>query len=145
MTFHLQCTGAVSRLLPCLALAAVAWLPTADAALAGTACRGLGLEKVKAGDQHCGLASRKRKAAALEAACNLAEVNREELEARAKSRAQDKCRKPADAEEYRCSEELHRWENVYTNVISVRCWAECGWAYLIDCEKVEPEDKGSAR
>lgn len=39
---------------------------------------------------------------------------------------------------------LEYWENVYTHVVSVRCWAECGWAYLIDCEEIEPEDEGNA-
>ena len=101
-------------------------------------CRGLGLDKVKAGDEHCGLVPRKRKRTALDAACTLAKTKREELQARAKERAEEKCGHVGGREGCRCQGELRRWENVYTNHLSGRCWAECGWAYLIECER-EPE------
>ncbi|MCP3963962.1 MAG: hypothetical protein GY719_39520 [bacterium] len=108
-------------------------------------CRGLGLEKVKAGDEHCGLVPRERKRIALEAACELADSKREELQALAKERAETKCGHLGEREGCRCETEFRRWENVYTNQWSKRCWTECGWAYLIECERApEPaaEDDG---
>ncbi len=101
-------------------------------------CRGLGLEKVKAGDEHCGLVSREHKDAALDAACTLADSHREELQALAEERARDKCGSTADREGCRCRVEFRRWENVYTHVLSQRCWTECGWACFIECRR-EPE------
>ena len=58
-----------------------------DGLSCGTSCRGLGIEKVKAGDTHCGLVSRERKDRALDMACSLSEENREELQALATERA----------------------------------------------------------
>ncbi len=101
-------------------------------------CRGLGLDKVKAGDEHCGLVPRERKRAALDAACTLADGQREELRARARERAEGKCGDAGKREGCRCRGEHRRWENVYTNHLSGRCWTECGWAYLLECER-EPE------
>ena len=98
-------------------------------------CRGLGLDKVKAGDEHCGLVPRKRKRTALDAACRLADSHRQELQARARERAGNKCGHVGERQGCRCRGELRRWENVYTNHLSGRCWTECGWAYLLECER----------
>ena len=98
-------------------------------------CRGLGLDKVKAGDEHCGLVPRERKRIALDAACELADSKREELEARARERAENKCGYVLEREGCSCDGEVRRWENVYTNHLSGRCWTECGWAYVIECER----------
>ncbi len=98
--------------------------------------RGLGLDKVKAGDEHCGLVPRERKRTALDAACTLADMKPEELQARARERAESKCGDAGEREGCRCKGELRRWENVYTNHLSGRCWTECGWAYLLECERV---------
>ncbi len=111
---------------------------TTDAPSCREKCRGLGLDKVKAGDEHCGLIPRKRKRTALDAACSLADSNREELQARAQERAESKCDHVGERDGCRCRGELRRWENVYTNHLSGRCWTECGWAYVIECEP-EPE------
>ena len=99
----------------------------------GTSCRGLGIEKVKAGDTHCGLVTRERKDRALDMACSLSEENREELQALAAERAWDKCPEEEGRKECECTAVLHPWQNVYTNVLSQRCWTECGWAVLIEC------------
>ena len=107
----------------------------------GTECRGLGIEKVKAGDEHCGLLSRERKDTALDAACALAETHRRELQKKAEERASDKCGAVRERKGCRCRGELRRWQNVYTHVLSQRCWTECGWAYLIGCER-RPEGDG---
>jgi hypothetical protein len=109
-------------------------------------CRGLGLDKVKAGDEHCGLVPRERKRAALEAACALADGQRPELQARARERAENKCGHAGEREGCRCRGEHRRWENVYTNHLSGRCWAECGWAYFLECERQpEPPAETGAR
>ncbi len=107
----------------------------AAAASCDNSCRGLGIEKVKAGDEHCGLVPRERKDESLAAACGLADAHREELERRAEKKASNKCEKELASPACSCRRELRRWENVYTHVLSQRCWAECGWAYLIDCER----------
>ncbi len=101
-------------------------------------CRGLGVDKVKAGDEHCGLVPRERKRTALDAACSLADSRPEELQARARERAENKCGHVAERDGCRCEGGLRRWENVYTNHLSGRCWTECGWAYLLECQR-EPE------
>ena len=101
-------------------------------------CRGLGVDKVKAGDEHCGLVPRKRKRIALDAACELADSKREELQALAREQAENRCDYVLEREGCRCDGKIRRWENVYTNHLSGRCWAECGWAYLLECER-EPE------
>ncbi len=111
---------------------------TSDAPYCSLKCRGLGLDKVKADDEHCGLVSRERKRIALEAACTLADSKKDELQARAQERAHNKCGHVSEREGCRCDGELRRWENVYTNHLSGRCWTECGWAYLIECDQ-EPE------
>ncbi len=111
---------------------------TADAASCRAKCRGLGLDKVKAGDEHCGLVPRERKRTALDAACSLADSKPDELQARARERAESRCGAASEREGCRCRGELRRWENVYTNHLSGRCWTECGWAYLLECER-EPE------
>ena len=130
-----------------LALAASPLVSEADDAAAapycGTECRGLGIEKVKAGDEHCGLVPPRRKDEALEAACRLARKHREELQARAQEKAWEKCRKVNERKGCRCAGEIRRWQNVYTHVMSQRCWTECGWAYLIECER-EPEAGGGS-
>lgn len=100
-------------------------------------CRGLGIEKVKVADEHCGLAGRKRKRAALGAACDLADANRQELQAAAELRARESCAHLDDGSGCTCEGGLRRWENVYTHVLSQRCWAECGWAYVVDCQPRE--------
>lgn len=97
--------------------------------------RGLGIAKVKAGDEHCGLVSRRHKRAALDAACILADSKQEELQARARERAEGKCGHLLEHESCRCESELRHWENVYTNHLSGRCWSECGWAYVIECDR----------
>ena len=112
-------------------------------------CSGLGVDKVKAGDEHCGLVARKRKRAALEAACRLAEMKRQELQAEARERAENKCAHVAGREGCRCEGEVRRWENVYTNHLSQRCWAECGWFYQLECDRErepppEAQNDGSA-
>ena len=104
-------------------------------------CRGLGLDKVKAGDEHCGLVSRERKRTALDAACTLADSKREELQVLAQERAESRCGHIGEREGCRCEGELRRWENVYTNHLSGRCWSECGWAYLIECKRESEVDR----
>ncbi len=144
-----------SRPLVTAAILVVLWLmpggavaqeaQTTDAPSCREKCRGLGIDKVKAGDEHCGLVPRKRKRVALAAACSLADSNQEELKARAQERAENKCRYAGQREGCQCQGELRRWENVYTNHLSGRCWTECGWAYLIECDRepapVETDDK----
>lgn len=98
-------------------------------------CRGLGIEKVKAGDEHCGLVPRERKDTALDAACTLAESHREELQAYAEEQARGECAAVERREGCRCEGELRRWQNVYTHVFSQRCWTECGWAFLLQCQR----------
>jgi hypothetical protein len=112
-------------------------------ATCGTNCRGLGIEKVKAGDEHCGLVSRERKDRALDMACSLSEENREELQALATERASDKCSDEESRKECECTVEIRPWQNVYTHVLSQRCWTECGWAVLIECG-VRSVDEGRA-
>ena len=114
-----------------------------DGSSCGTSCRGLGIEKVKAGDKHCGLVPRERKDRALDAACSLSEENREELQALARERASDKCSDSEGRKECECTAELHPWQNVYTHVLSQRCWTECGWAVLIECG-ARSVDEGAA-
>jgi hypothetical protein len=104
-------------------------------------CRGLGIEKVKAGDEHCGLISRERKDEALDAACGLAESHREKLHQLAEEKAWQRCSTVRDRPDCRCETELRSWNNVYTHVFSQRCWAECGWAFLIECDR-RPEEDG---
>ena len=60
-------------------------------------CRGLGIEKVKAGEEHCGLVSPERKAEALAAACGLAESHHDELQKLAEERAVAKCAAERDS------------------------------------------------
>jgi hypothetical protein len=105
-------------------------------------CRGLGIEKVKAGDEHCGLIPRERKDESLDAACSLAESHREQLQATAETRARRKCSEQLDQEACSCRTELRPWQNVYTHVFSQRCWAECGWAFLIECGRRPAADDG---
>jgi hypothetical protein len=105
-------------------------------------CRGLGIEKVTAGEEHCGLVSRERKRRALDLACSLAEEHREELVARARERAAEKCDRTDDHEGCACEGRARKWENVYTHVLSQRCWSECGWAYVIECDH-EGEEGGT--
>ena len=108
-----------------------------DAAPASCAneCRGLGLRKVQAGEEHCGLVPREIKDDALDAACRLAEANRQKLEALAEERAREKCAGEIDQPACTCRTELRPWQNVYTHVLSKNCWTECGWAFLIDCDR----------
>jgi len=103
-------------------------------------CRGLGVEKVKAGDEHCGLVPRERKDEALDVACGLAESHHEELQQGALERAEAKCEAQRDRSGCRCQTELRSWQNVYTHVLSQRCWTECGWAALIECEPAAATD-----
>lgn len=107
----------------------------------GNSCRGLGIEKVKAGDEHCGLVPRERKDESLAAACGLADAHREELQQQAEKKAAGKCGAELASTDCGCRGELRRWENVYTHVLSQRCWTECGWAFLVDCER-RPETDG---
>jgi hypothetical protein len=100
-----------------------------------TGCRGLGVEKVKAGDEHCGFLPRDRKEEALEAACELAGRHRESLVSRARELAAEQCGDAARQASCRCEGELRRWENTYTHLLSQRCWSECGWAYLLGCSR----------
>ena len=102
-------------------------------------CRGLGIEKVKAGDEHCGLVPRERKDRALDLACSLSKENRKSLQSHAKERASSKCSNAGETDYHRCKSSLRRWQNVYTHVLSQRCWAECGWAYVIEPGKVPIE------
>ncbi len=132
-------TAAILGLLWLLPALAAAQEPRAEGAPScRLKCRGLGLDKVKAGDEHCGLVPRGHKRAALDAACVLAESKREELQARARERAEGKCGQVGERQGCRCRGEIRRWENVYTNHLSGRCWTECGWAYLIECDR-QPE------
>ena len=56
-----------------------------DAAIScGTSCRGLGIEKVKAGDEHCGFLTQERKEKALDMACSLSVDNQDDLQRLAK-------------------------------------------------------------
>ena len=103
-------------------------------------CRGLGIEKVKAGEEHCGLIPSERKDESLAAACGLAESHREELHKLAEERAREKCEEQLDQTACRCKTELRPWQNVYTHVLSQRCWTECGWAFLIECEQQPAAD-----
>ena len=112
------------------------------AASCKNSCRGLGIEKVKAGDEHCGLISRERKDEALDAACGLADSHRAELEATAEKKARQECSDELDEERCACRTELRRWQNVYTHVFSQRCWAECGSAFLIECGRRPAADDG---
>jgi hypothetical protein len=106
--------------------------PERDTTLACSgSCRGLGIEKVKAGDVHCGLVARERKDRALDLACSLSVESRDDLQSHAKQRALSKCSRP-EGDGDLCTGSLSRWQNVYTNVLSQRCWAECGWAFLIE-------------
>ena len=105
-------------------------------------CRGLGIEKVKAGEKHCGLISRERKDLSLDAACLLADSHRKELETMAEERAREKCDQQLDQTACRCQTELARWQNVYTHVFSQRCWTECGWAFLVECDRLPGTDEG---
>ena len=105
-------------------------------------CRGLGIEKVKAGDEHCGLVPRERKDESLDAACGLAESHREELQRLAEERARGKCDDELDQAACLCRIELRSWQNVYTHVLSQKCWTECGWASLIECERRPEADDG---
>lgn len=108
----------------------------------GNSCRGLGIEKVKAGDEHCGLVPRERKDESLDAACGLAESHREELQRLAEERARGKCDDELDQPACLCRTELRAWQNVYTHVLSQNCWTECGWAFLIECEQRPAADDG---
>lgn len=101
--------------------------------------RGLGTEKVKAGDEHCGFVSRVQKTKALDTACSLSEEHRGALQSFAEEKARDQCSASYDRRDIVCSGELREWQNVYTHVLSQRCWAECGWAFVIDCE---PSSRG---
>jgi hypothetical protein len=96
-------------------------------------CRGLGVEKVQAGHEHCGLIPRERKDEALDAACRLADSQRDELRQRARENAEHKCSQEREESACLCRSELRSWQNVYTHVLSQNCWTECGWAFLIDC------------
>ena len=100
-----------------------------------SSCRGLGVEKVKAGDEHCGFIPRARKDESLDAACRLAESHQEKLQQRADERAREKCADELDRSGCECRTELRRWQNVYTQVFSQRCWTECGWAAVVECER----------
>ncbi len=104
-------------------------------------CRGLGIDKVRAGDEHCGLVPRETKDRALDAACGLAESHRETLQRRAEEKAREKCAEQGDHAACLCRTELRAWQNVYTHVLSKNCWTECGWAFLIECER-RPDDDG---
>ena len=104
-------------------------------------CRGLGVKKVQAGSEHCGLIPRESKDEALDAACGLAESDRERLLDRAEEIAREKCAGQADEPACACRTEIRDWQNVYTHVLSQNCWTECGWAFLIDCES-RPDDDG---
>ncbi len=106
-------------------------------------CRGLGLEKVKAGDEHCGLIPRARKDESLDAACQLAAAHRDDLQERAEERVREKCAEELDRSECECRIELREWQNVYTHVFSQNCWTECGWAALVECER-PAADQGEA-
>ena len=116
--------------------------PSATAASCQNSCRGLGIEKVRAGDEHCGLVPRAVKDEALDAACRLAESHHESLQSRAEERARGKCAEQIDREACRCRTELRAWQNVYTHVLSKNCWTECGWAYLIECERRPEAEEG---
>ena len=105
-------------------------------------CRGLGIKKVQAGDVHCGLVSREIKDEALDAACGLAEAHRESLQEQAEEKAWEKCAEESDQAACRCRTELRSWQNVYTHVFSQRCWTECGWAFLVECERRPTTDDG---
>ena len=139
--------------LPAAVLSACLWLVPGAAAAdePGTTrrpschakCSALGVDKVKAGDEHCGLVSRRRKRAALDAACELAGSHREELRARAREKAAEKCGHVGERQGCRCEGEMRRWENVYTNHFSQRCWAECGWAYFLECGREPESEPGS--
>ncbi len=135
--------AAFALLLPVAALAGREALAQAStAASCSGSCRGLGLEKVKAGDEHCGFISRERKETALAAACGLAESNHEALSQTAEERAWAKCDDSRDESACSCTTELRSWQNIYTHVLSQRCWAECGWAYVIECERRSESDDG---
>ena len=105
-------------------------------------CRGLGLKKVQAGEEHCGLVPRETKDEALDAACRLAEANRQKLEVLAEEKAREKCADEIDQPACSCRTELRPWQNVYTHVLSQNCWTECGWAFLIDCDRRPEADDG---
>ncbi len=138
----------VSGTLPGVAILGLLWLmpeavlaqesQTTSAPNCHAECRGLGIDKVKAGDEHCGLVSRERKRIALDAACTLADSKREELQALAQERAENKCERVGERQGCRCEGGLRRWDYLYTNHFSGRCWTESGWAYLIECDR-EPE------
>ena len=104
-------------------------------------CRGLGLRKVQAGEEHCGLVPRDIKDEALDAACRLAESSRAELEALAAEKARAKCADEIDQPACSCRTELRAWQNVYTHVLSQNCWTECGWAFLVECAPQPEEEK----
>lgn len=140
--------GAVllSALIGCVA--AVGQQPPADEATHPAACqadyRGLGVEKVKAGDEHCGWTPRERKVRALDAACALGSENAEALKALARQRAEKKSSEVRNREGCTCTIELRRWENVYTHVLSQRCWTECGWSAQVECRPEEGGAEGTA-
>ncbi len=115
-----------------------------DSATASCAdsCRGLGIEKVKAGDEHCGLIPRERKDESLDAACALAESHHEELQRLAEERARGKCDDHLEQSSCLCRTELRGWNNIYTHVFTQKCWTECGWAFLIECERRPTADAG---
>jgi hypothetical protein len=107
--------------------------PQAPPPACTNSCRGLGIEKVQAGEEHCGLVPRAIKDEALDAACRLAELHREALEARAEERSRGKCSQQTDEPACECRTELREWQNVYTHVLSQNCWTECGWAAFTVC------------
>ena len=116
--------------------------PKTTRASCKNSCRGLGIEKVKAGEEHCGLVTRERKNESLAAACDLAESHREDLQRQAQEAAASECEAQLDSPACGCRREMRRWENVYTHVFSQRCWTECGWAFLIDCQRRRKTDDG---
>ena len=138
------CSGTAAAALLTLALVTWAGEEGSDAVRCHSGCRGLGVEKVKAGDEHCGFVPRERKDLALDTACRLADLHREVLESQAEESARTQCGQPMNQAGCRCVAQVRRWENTYTHLLSQRCWTECGWAYELACEAASSAESEGA-
>ncbi len=127
-------------------LSSILWLlipPLIPYEASAESCRHLGVIEIKIGSEHCGYLDPDRKLSARNAACTLADQQKEVLQREAQAGVST-CHS-AD-----CPGRWRRWENTYTHVISQNCWTECGWAWVVDCDSPptdeaerEVNDRGS--